>query len=294
MTETTQTPVAENEAPEVVTDLTKIAGNVGDLPPLPAIAMQILELSRDPDASAKDVQKLISQDQALTTKILKVVNSAMYCLQREVSTVSHAVAILGMETVRSVVLGTSLQHLFNSVRAKDLESKLLGDHSWGAAIAARIVAERVRYPSPEEAFLCGLIHDMGKVVLSKNRSQEYAEIVSTVYAGRGTFVEAELELFGYSHAHVGAVLSAKWNFPQQLAEAILYHHDPLAAPVHTKLAAIVNLGNLIMVKREVGFERDGELELAKQPSAEYLGLDEAAMNGLIEELDPKMVEGLPS
>jgi HD-like signal output (HDOD) protein len=255
-------------------NLKAISARAGDLPPIPAIAFQALQLTKDPNSSARQLQSVIARDQALAARILRIVNSAMYCLCREVSTISHAVAILGMETLRSVLMAAAVQQLFQGgMGRRDLTSKLLADHSWGAAIAAGIIAKRTGYESCEEAFLCGLMHDIGKLVLKKNFAGQYLNIISDTYRGETTFCDAEMAVFGFTHAHVGALVSEKWNFPPQLSFAIGFHHKPVSAPMHTKLACIVSLSNAAMIRLEVGIQKNRGLELEKEVAAEFLKLE---------------------
>ncbi len=268
--------------PESAFNLTALIAKVKDLPPLPTIVMKALEMTLDPDVSIHNLQLLISRDQALSAKFLRIVNSAMYSLRREVSTLSHAVAVLGMETVKSVLIAASVEHVFQS--AKDLGTKLMSDHSWGAALAARAIARQVHYENPEEALIGGLIHDIGKPVLLQNLGTHYSEIISEVYRGDSSFHQMELQAFGFSHAHVGALLAKRWNFPVQLIEAVGYHHDPTVAPAHRQLACIVNLANALMISMGIGFEKNETLDLDKQPSAEHLHLDRSALDALVSDL----------
>ncbi len=268
---------------EPALDLTSLIAKVKDLPPLPTVVMKAMEMTLDPEASVRNLQLLISQDQALSAKILRIVNSAMYALRREVSTVSHAVAVLGLDTVKSVIMAASVERVFQA--SKDLGTKLMSDHSWGTALAARSIARRVRYENTEEALVCGLMHDIGKPVLSQNLRERYSPIVSEVYKGNSSFHQMELLAFGFSHAHVGALLARKWNFPPQLAEAVGYHHNPLSAPSFKQLSCIINLANIFMISMGIGFERDKNLDMAKQPSAEFLKLDTIALNSIKSECE---------
>ena len=262
-------------------NLNELISQVKDLPPLPNIVARAMEIAHDPDGSFRELQILIAKDQALSAKILRIVNSAMYALRREVSTVSHAVSVLGLDTVFSVIMAASVENVFQS--EKSLGTKLLSEHSWGTAIASRAIAKRVRYEKPEEALVGGLMHDIGKPILMRNFKDTYNEIAGDVYRGDSNFHQSELLTFGFSHAHVGALLARKWNFPPQLAEAVGYHHNPLSAPTHRQLACIVNLANLFMVSLGIGFEKDNDLVLEKQPAAEHLQLTGPAIAALVEE-----------
>jgi len=248
--------------------------------------MKAMQMTKDSKVTARDLQIVISQDQALSARILRIVNSAAYCFRREVSTVSHAVTLLGMETVRSIIIAAAIQQ-FSATgmrRAGDLGTKLMTDHSWGAAIAARLIARRVRYVNREEAFLCGLMHDIGKPVLLQSIPVEYLPIINDVYRGYTTFHESEMIAFGFSHSQTAALLATKWNFPRQLSEAIGYHHDPLSAPSFSQLACITSLSNKMMIFLEVGFERNQALKLETLPEAAFLKLNRSDLDDIVTEV----------
>ncbi len=276
----------EAETNQQALDLKALSERTGDLPPMPAVAIEALQLTKDVNTSARQLQAVIARDQALSARILRIVNSAMFGLSREVSTVSHAVAVLGMESLRSILMAAAVQQVFQNgvARSQDLSAKLLADHSWGAALAARIISRRTGYENHEEAFLCGLMHDIGKPVLQKNFANPYMGIISEAYEGSTNFHEREMQLFGFSHAHVGALLSEKWNFPPQLSIGIGHHHDPISTPEHTKLACIVSLADAMMIRLEVGICKNRNLELEKQAASEFLKLNRDALEGLLVEI----------
>jgi putative nucleotidyltransferase with HDIG domain len=264
-------------------DVDALVRDVKDLPPMPAVIMRAMEAVQNPDVPIMTLQRLISQDQALSAKILKIVNSAMYSLRCEVSTVSHAVSVLGVNTVKAVVMAASVEWIFHT--AKDLGQKLMAEHSWGTALAARAIARRIRYENVEEALIAGLMHDIGKPVMMKNLRDRYETILGEVYANRADFHGQEMAIFGFSHAHVGSLLARRWNFPPQLVQTVLYHHAPEAAPEYAQLANIVNLGNLLMVKMGIGFEKNGELLPESTPAAVALNLDEADLREVSVEVE---------
>jgi putative nucleotidyltransferase with HDIG domain len=261
----------------------EIVMSAGDLPAFPGIALKALELLENPDTSARQLQYVILKDQALTARILKIVNSAMYAVQGQVSTLSHAIALLGMETVRSVIVAASVRKVFHS-EGRGLTSQLLWQHSWGTAVAAKAISVCTKYPNAEEAFIGGLLHDLGKMLLLKNRTEFFGEIVDAVRHGETTFNQAELDRFGFSHAHIGSLLAAKWHFPAQLIEAIRYHHDPAAAPEYGHLTAIVSLANQMMVLLEIGFEKNKLLNLEETAAARCLNVAPAALQKLVAEV----------
>jgi putative nucleotidyltransferase with HDIG domain len=267
--------------------LEQIAKTAGDLPAFPAVAMQALQLSEDPKTSARQLQFIIAKDQALTSRILKIVNSAMYSFQREVSTLSHAIAILGFDTVRSIIVAATVRQVFptGNKRGPGLTNQLLWQHSWGAAVAARAIAVSVCHRNADEAFTGGLLHDIGKMVLLTNREAFYGEILNAVHRGETSFHKAETERFGFSHADVGALLASKWNFPSQLVQAILHHHDTVPPSAGGPLPAITTLSNRMMALLEIGFEKDKTLKLEEEPAARLLELEGPELQKLTAEVE---------
>jgi putative nucleotidyltransferase with HDIG domain len=264
-------------------DLQTLINEVKDLPPLPAIIMQAMEVVQRPDVPITTLQRLISQDQALSAKILKIVNSAMYSLYREVSTVSHAISVLGVETVKALVMAAAVEYVFQS--SKDLSQKLMSAHSWATALGARAIARRVYYENIEEALISGLMHDIGKPVMMQNLTDRYEPILNEVSSGRNNFFDAEMRAFGFSHAHVGALLAQRWNFPAQLVEVVRFHHEPSEAPEYSQLAHIVNLSNSVIVRMGIGFEKKPNLLPEVTPSAEILKLDGADIRDIPSEIE---------
>jgi HD-like signal output (HDOD) protein len=279
--------VAVSPKNDALETLRRITGKTGDLPPFPATALKAIRMTEDPGVSLRDLQAVISKDQSLCARVLRIVNSPIYGLRSEISTVSHAVALLGLEVLRTTLMAAAVQQLYGGPKmlGHDLTTKLLAGHSWGAAVAARKVAARVKFPSLEEAFLCGLMHDIGKIVLLQNFPARYSEILSDAY--RGTIESShgiELDILGFSHAHVGALLAERWNFPPQLWEAILYHHEPAQAPTHYLLAGVVSLADALMAVLELGFHRNAQLDLAALPATGILRLDRTAVEEIVAEL----------
>jgi HD-like signal output (HDOD) protein len=267
-------------------DAAEVVNRIGDLPAFPAIAMKALQLSENPNSSARELQGVIAKDQALTARVLRIVNSAMFSFQREISTLSHAVSILGIKAVRSIIVAASMEDMFASggQQSPGLAHQLLWQHAWGAALASRVLSNTIRYHNPEEAFTAGLLHDIGKMILLQNYSRPYVQIFNLVRREEKTFAQAEMELLGFTHAHVGSLAVAKWTFPKQIVEAILYHHDPPNASRYGKLAAVVSLANSIMVNLGIGLEKDPNLKLDETRSAQFLLLNGSLLQPLVEEI----------
>lgn len=248
-----------------------IASKTGDLPALPDVATKVMELVRDPDTGVKDLEDVISKDPALTARVLRIANSAMFGLRAQVSTVSRAIVVLGFNTLRSIVLAASTQALYRT-KGSRFKDRILWEHSLAVALASRSIARHIEFPAAEEAFVAGLIHDIGKVVLDANLGDRYQQVIERVYNDGESFSEAETSVFGFDHSEVGALVVKKWTLAPELEEAVRLHHRPGEATIDPKLCAIVDLGNRLCMKLEIGPEKRADMDLPSVESAGALGL----------------------
>ncbi len=194
------------------------------LPSLPAVAVRLLELTGDPDVAISDIAKLVQQDQALAAKVLKTVNSSFYGLSSPCGSIDRAMGYLGLNTVKSLVLGFSLVEATSS--AEDAGFDL--DAHWRRAIigstGARVLAKHVGGVDAEDAFTASLFQDMGMLAFFTLLKAEYSAAIAGV-PHRG-LCKVESEEFGFDHARVGSELAARWKLPIEIAEAIRFHHHP--------------------------------------------------------------------
>lgn len=254
--------------------LDQIAQRAGDLPSLPTIALKVMEMVGDPKASASDMQRVISSDQALAARVLKIANSALFGTRSEITTISHAVVVLGFSTIRSVVMTSSIQRVYaeGTRKAGSLSEASLWEHSLAVAIAAREIARWTDALPQEEAFVSGLLHDIGKLVLNKNQANAYAEVLSEVYRGDISFVDAETRMLGFNHAHLGAIVVRKWKLPASVVNAILYHHNPGMAPADLPACALTSLANEMIVTAGIGLEKRVEGNWAEFEAVKLLSM----------------------
>jgi len=260
----------------------ELIANLGDLPPLPQVASQVLRVSADPDANAEDLRKVISMDQALTSQILKISNSAMFGMVREVTTLTQAIMTLGFSTIKSVVIASSAKNLYHRGTV-GLQERLIWEHALVSAMASRAFAKSLRFPRLEEAFIGGLMHDIGKSVMGVKFPERYGQLLRTVYNEDGNSIQLELDTFGFDHAMVGEALLSQWNLAPSLQAAVRWHHDPAHAPEpHQSLTAIVALANHMALELKVGIGDPRHLEGASLQSMEILQLSPEALDGLKE------------
>ncbi|ADG82956.1 HDOD domain-containing protein [Thermincola potens] len=242
--------------------LAMVMRKVGALPALPHITTRVLELIDNPDSKPQDICKLISQDQVLTTKVLRLVNSAYYGLPRQVATITEAVTILGLQTLRTIVLGVSVYKTLGGLgQKKVLAPEQIWKHSIATATASKILAAKLGFEYVEQAFVAGLLHDIGKMILNSLMTKEYLEVMRLAGETDKSFLQAEREVLEFDHSVVGDLLAEKWNLPDCLVEPIGYHHDPFAALNHPDLTCIVHLANAAAVIAGFGLGNDKDFHL---------------------------------
>lgn len=269
--------------------LQQYLNKVGDLPTMPMVATAVVRAVEDPKTSADDLRKIIERDPSIVARILKVANSSLFSFSREIQSLSHAIALLGMRTVKNLVLSASIRQTFKRF---GLMEKLIWEHSAMAAPVAVKLSEALRVGlGPEEAFTAGLLHDLGKIALANSHRDEYEKVVARAYNEGLSFAEAERAAFGFDHADLGAEVAAKWKLPAQLETIIRYHHDPASFSAleaeERRLTALVNLTSACLTKLGVGRQRPvTDIDLAQLPSWQQLApeeLEEGALLQVVEE-----------
>lgn len=189
---------------------------------MPVVAAKVMQLMQEATTTSKHLADAISRDPAVSARILKIANSSFYSMRRQVKTLEQAISILGEKTLKSLVFATSLKGINKSF---GLMEKMLWEDSMGAAIGARVVAQRLRAGDPEEAFLAGLFRHIGKLVMNNMDSEKFLQIVQGVYNGEGSFEELERDYFPFSHGVIGEAVLQKWNFSETLTTIARHHED---------------------------------------------------------------------
>lgn len=231
------------------TILNKIS-TLKNLPVLPHILVSLLAACSEDDIDLAKVSKIIEKDTSLSGKIFKLVNSSHYGLPRKIESIHHCVSYLGAGSIKNIAIGASISQAFRPPKGNTLYNlKAFWWHSLRCAVLCRLIARKIRYNNPDEAFLTGLLHDIGRLVLWVNYPKEYAELLEK-YNGRPDLLLAGEIRQGITHCEVGAWLLHRWNLQPFMADAILYHHEsieriknalPLVQIVHTANALTAGL-----------------------------------------------------
>jgi len=271
--------------------LTRIIKTTGDLPTMPHIANLVIEKLAAPATSPKEIHVIISKDQALAARVLRIANSPFFGYPRTVTRLTDAIVIMGFNSIRSLVLTSVFQDLFKSF---GLTEKLLWEHSLVCASISQRIAKSTGFRKTEEAFLVGLMHDIGKVVLYLKVPDKMSDIIQEVYnTQERSFTEMEADAFGFTHAEVGRAMAVKWNFAKEIEEAIGNHHYPERAVILPSLSYIVHLANNYCHKLEIGPIKNPDLNLMELESTKALKLNQQMMNRLSEEIS-RMLESQQS
>ncbi len=208
-------------------EIQALLDDIGDIPTLPSIATAIMEKTLDSKVSAKQIAEMVERDQALSIKVLKVANSPFYRRIKEISTIRGAVMLLGFNVLKSIELSISVINLFNEKNKCALDFYKFWQHSIACAVCAKSIAQKVYPSASEDAFVAGLLHDLGKVVADQLicKKGEYGEVLEVMNRANTDIIEVETNIMGVDHATLGRFLMEKWNLPSVLAKAVGFHHS---------------------------------------------------------------------
>ena len=254
-----------------------ISEQIEQLPPFPMVINQILSIIEDPNATLADLSRVILNDPSLTGMILKIVNSAYYGFNSKISTVSHAVSLLGFNEVKNMALSLPINDaLFAKTRSSGLSQAALWVHSVGVGVCGRKIGEKVRYPVPEEAFVAGLLHDIGKTLLNDVFPDRFDQALHRAEEQQRALVDIEQELLTISHATIGSWLAQHWKLPDALIADIQNHHQPLAAisdgNAGIRLEAIIFLADFLAKFLSLGFSGDRCLPQIRPELVKHLAI----------------------
>lgn len=255
--------VPETEIDDEKTErLRRITEKIIGLPTLPIVVTRLIELVGNPRTSAGDLDHLISADQALSAKILKVSNSAFYGFPRKIVTVKWAIVVLGFEAVKNIGLSVALLERFPEGESHELfDRRQFWTHAIGCGAAARVLARRLGYRREAEAFVAGILHDIGKLILVEYFRDRFLAAVRLARRENLYIAQAEEILLGVSHAEVGGWLAEKWNLPGELVEVISRHHGPFpdeedGDPKSIDLTYIVHAADALCRHHQIGNSGD--------------------------------------
>lgn len=223
------------------------------LPTLPFVLDRIIQVMDDPKSSAADLKDTIIKDQSISAKILSLANSAFYGMPNKVTDLTRAIVVLGFNTVVDVAMSVSVTKIFGGDSSLEFDKKEFWTYSVSCAEAAKLVAEKINIRQAEYAYLLGLLHDLGKVILSNFFVEEYDEAVINAKLNNSSLTEEEINIFGFDHTEAARVLGLKWKLPDKILTPIVFHHDLNKIPVaFKKEIMMIHLSEYITKQAEIG------------------------------------------
>jgi HD-like signal output (HDOD) protein len=260
---------------------------------LPMVVPKLMRLANDPDSSLMDVNEVIACDPALAARILKIVNSSFYGLPREIGSIDRAIVLLGLNAVKNIAIAASLDKVFRSARiGSDFEARDLWTHSVAVATGARELAVKAGHVLSDEAFLAGLIHDVGIMVEMQACREPFVQIISNLSNDPTLkFCEAEQQVLGATHEMFGAGLCRKWKFPVQLEYVAGFHHRPMQLDEADRtLPMIVHVADILAARVGKGYTRTVDTEIVTSEVLDLLKLGESDIDAVAEMLPDAIQE----
>ena len=239
-------------------DANKLLEQIKELPAMPNVIVKALGIIKDDTSGTKELSDIMAYDQALTSQVLKLVNSAYYGFAQEITSVSKALALLGMTQTRNIIIAVAMKPMLTSQGGRDMWK-----HSLKCGVAAECLANLTGVADPADAFTIGFLHDIGKILLNIADTITYQKVRTMVKNGEDV-IDAENEMFETNHADLGFLLAKKWKLSVLLANCIKYHHDPMSSSM-PQISTLAYLANKIsheepdlfdedMVKEQLGLE----------------------------------------
>lgn len=271
----------------------KLLEKLSDIPTLPLVATRVTELINDPNSSSSDIAQVLRKDQVLTAKVLKLVNSPYYGIPGEVTDVQRALAYLGFNTLAQLVLSISIISMFQTSKDSRFSLHEFWKHALATAVASEVLAKRTGYPKPEECFTCGLLHDIGKVVLYQVSPEDFGKVVSYAEAKQCSFTDAEKVIDVPPHGYLGEFIANKWRLPMVIRLSIRYHHydvtkmDTIVSSLKPAIQ-IVGLANQLVNLAKIGYSGDASGGLVTKEALEALGLAETEVPKILEQIKKDM------
>jgi HD-like signal output (HDOD) protein len=274
---------------------------IKELPTISAVANEINDRDKNDALTAKALGTIITRDPALTATVLKLANSAYYGMAREITSIERAVTILGFDTIKNLALTISVFHVFKNQDGHLFDLKGLWYHSLGVGLAAKHLSLHSPMLAcdktlPEQAFICGILHDIGKIAFAQNLPAEMAEILRQTRTGTAAQHEIEKNILGFNHQKAGQAMADAWNFPEEYQTVIRLHHAPTtAASDNPRIAALVMavyLGNKIAKALHLGESTDPHMAQVTPEDLKNMGINKHSLPEIVQQIKSEYAQCL--
>ncbi len=272
--------------------LVKLNRYIDSMPSLSITVSKIIEVTKNPQATAKDLNRVISLDPVLVGKVLKLINSAYYGLQNKVTSLVTAIIMLGMNTIKNLALSTAvLGNMKRDSSFKALNIDGFWRHSIGVGVLSKLIASKIGVPAikKEEYFIGGLLHDIGKIPLNELFEESYMKAIRAADIKKAKLADMEKEFIGITHTEVGKMIAEKWNLMDETFECILHHHDPnMASEKNYKLVTSVHIADIYCNMNQVGFSGSRHVDQIGEHLLESIGINEALLEDLFDSMSAEL------
>ncbi|MCK4802988.1 MAG: HDOD domain-containing protein [Spirochaetes bacterium] len=273
-------------------ELIRLNRYIDSMPSLSITVSKILEVTKNPQTTAKDLNKVISLDPVLVGKVLKLINSAYYGLQNKVTSLVTAIIMLGMNTIKNLALSTAvLGNMKRKSSFKSLNIDGFWRHSIAVGVLSKLIAEKIGVPATrrEEYFIGGLLHDIGKIPLNELFEESYMKVIRTADLKKAMLLDMEREIIGITHTEVGKMIAVKWNLTEETLECLLRHHDPnMSSEQNYKLVASVYAANIYCNENQIGFSGSRHTKSIEEHILTSIGITEEYLDGLFETISTEL------
>ncbi len=251
----------------------KILRALDNLPPMPKVVSEALEVLADPDSTIDDISKIIETDQSMVSNVLRMVNSAYYSIPSKIASIQQACVLLGIRILKEIIIMAGVSRLLEkNLKGYGFASGGLWKHSVASALCSKFISENESPDRKNDAYIAGLIHDVGKIALDPYVLERMDEFKAFLEDETKDFIEAEKIILGFDHAEIASEICMKWKFPENIAFAILHHHHPSLSQ-GDKLSYIVHLSDYISKSCGFGFSQN-PTDYFEEGVLEFLSLKE--------------------
>jgi HD-like signal output (HDOD) protein len=287
----------DSKAPEIKPDVDRLVSDALDrlttISTLPEVTVQIIRIVEDPKSSAAQLHAIVSHDPALVARVMKVVNSSFYGLPGQVGSIERAIVLLGLNGVKNLAVAASLGQMFRGVRLCDqFGPRDLWTHCVAVAVAARELANRLALPISDEAFLAGMIHDVGILAQLQLWPEKIRQVCDEAQQKQGSaeFCDIERRVIGLDHEQLGRGLAQRWHFPHSCQEVAGNHHHPAGANKHGHLVGLVHIADVLCCRMKQGFYLTAMGRTVGEAEINQIGLQQPVYDEVVQQLPEKFAQ----
>ncbi|MEE9256566.1 MAG: HDOD domain-containing protein [bacterium] len=255
------------------------------VPSLPTIFLQINEAVNKPRSTMRDIARIISADQGLSARLLRIVNSAFYGFPSKIDTISRAITIIGTKQLRDLALATTVIQMFRGMPTKLVNINSFWRHSVACGISSRILASYHSESNIEHFFVAGLLHDIGRLLIYKEAPSQAKDVLAQSRKKNELLHLVERDVLGFDHAEVGGLLLKAWRLPASLEEAVRFHHRPARAPRFPMEASMTHLADLIANALQMGSSGERFVPHLEGEAWNRLGISTSVLRPAVQQID---------